>query len=36
MISFAGGDYIVVAIDKDEVVLLNQSNQKKTTLRYAP
>lgn len=35
-ISFAGGDYIVVAIDADEVVLFDQSNQKKTTLRYAP
>jgi hypothetical protein len=35
-ISFAGGDYIVVAIDDDEVVLFDQSNQKKTTLRYAP
>jgi hypothetical protein len=35
-ISFAGGDYIVVAIDEDEVVLFDQSNQKKTTLRYAP
>ncbi len=35
-LSFAGGDYIVVAIDDDEVVLFDQSNQKKTTLRYAP
>jgi hypothetical protein len=35
-ISFAGGDYIVVAIDANEVVLFDQSNQKKTTLRYAP
>jgi hypothetical protein len=35
-ISFGGGDYIVVAIDADEVVLFDQSNQKKTTLRYAP
>jgi hypothetical protein len=35
-ISFGGGDYIVVAIDSDEVVLFDQSNQKKTTLRYAP
>jgi hypothetical protein len=35
-ISFGGGDYIVVAIDDDEVVLFDQSNQKKTTLRYAP
>jgi len=35
-ISFANGDYIVVAIDDSEVVLFDQSNQKKTTLRYAP
>jgi hypothetical protein len=35
-ISFGGGDYIVVAIDDSEVVLFDQSNQKKTTLRYAP
>ena len=35
-ISFGGGDYIVVAIDDDEVVLFDESNQKKTTLRYAP
>ncbi len=35
-ISFGGGDYIVVAIDADEVILFDQSNQKKTTLRYAP
>jgi len=35
-ISFGNGDYIVVAIDSDEVVLFDQSNQKKTTLRYAP
>jgi hypothetical protein len=35
-LSFAGGDYIVVAIDDDEVVLFDQSNQKKTTLHYAP
>jgi hypothetical protein len=35
-ISFGGEDYIVVAIDADEVILSAQSNQKKTTLRYAP
>jgi hypothetical protein len=35
-ISFAAQDYIVVAIDADEVILSNQSNQKRTTLRYAP
>jgi hypothetical protein len=35
-LSFGGEDYIVVAIDADGVILSNQSNQKKTTLRYAP
>jgi hypothetical protein len=35
-LSFGGADYIVVAIDADEVILSAQSNQKKTTLRYAP
>src|SRR5271154_1816187 len=35
-LSFGGEDYIVVAIDADEVILSAQSNQKKTTLRYAP
>jgi hypothetical protein len=35
-LSFGGEDYIVVAVDADEVILAAQSNQKKTTLRYAP
>ena len=35
-ISFGGQEYIVVAIDADEVILSAQSNQKHTTLRYAP
>jgi hypothetical protein len=35
-ISVGGQDYIVVAIDADEVILSAQSNQKRTTLRYAP
>jgi len=35
-ISFGGQDYIIVAIDADEVILSDQSNQKHTTLRYAP
>ena len=35
-LSFGGQDYIVVAIDADEVILSAQSNQKHTTLRYAP
>lgn len=35
-ISFGGQDYIIVAIDADEVILSDQSNQKHTPLRYAP
>jgi hypothetical protein len=35
-LAFGGEDYIVVAVDADEVILSAQSNQKKTTLRYAP
>ena len=33
---FAGDDYNIVAIHQDEVILSAQSNQKRTTLRYAP
>ena len=36
LLSFGGEDYIIVAIDSDEVILSAQSNQKHTTLRYAP
>jgi len=35
-VSVGGQDYIVVAIDADEVILSAQSNQKRTTLRYTP
>lgn len=35
-VSFGGEDYIVVAIDADEVILSAQSNQKRTTLHYSP
>jgi hypothetical protein len=35
-ISFGGEDYIVVAVDADEVILSAQSNQKKTPLHYVP
>jgi hypothetical protein len=35
-IAFGGEEYIVVAVDADEVILSAQSNQKKTTLPYAP
>jgi hypothetical protein len=33
-LKFAGDDYIIVAIDRKEVVLSAKSNQKKTTLIY--
>lgn len=36
MLSFGGEEYIVVAVDANEAILAAQSNQKKTTLRYAP
>lgn len=35
-VSFGGEDYIIVAIHQNEVILLAQSNQKKTTKKYAP
>jgi hypothetical protein len=35
-LSFAGDDYNVIAIGKNEVVLLAQSNQKHYTLTYTP
>ncbi|HTQ51101.1 MAG TPA: hypothetical protein VMJ12_10350 [Candidatus Acidoferrales bacterium] len=35
-LSFGGEDYIVVAVDANDVILSAQSNQKKTTLPYAP
>ena len=36
MVTLNGEDYIIVAIDTNEVILSSQSNQKKTILRYAP
>lgn len=36
IVSFAGEDYNIVAITKDEVVLSARSNQKKWTVKYAP
>ena len=33
-LKFAGDDYIIVAINRNEVVLSAKSNQKKTTLTY--
>jgi hypothetical protein len=35
-LKFAGDDYNIVAIHQNEVILSAQSNQKRTTLRYAP
>ena len=35
-ISFGGTDYLVVEINQNELVLADQSNQKKTTLPFAP
>jgi hypothetical protein len=35
-LKFAGDDYNIVAIHQNEVILSEQSNQKRTTLRYAP
>jgi hypothetical protein len=35
-LTFAGDDYNVIAIDKNSISLLAQSNQKKYTLPYAP
>lgn len=35
-ISFGGTDYVIVGIDKNEVVLADQSNQKKTSLPFKP
>jgi len=36
VLKFAGDDYIIVAINNNEVVLSAKSNQKKTTLTYNP
>ena len=36
MMTFGGENYIVVAVNADQVILSAQSNQKKTTLRYTP
>jgi hypothetical protein len=35
-LKFAGDDYNIVAIHQNEVILSEQSNQKRTTLQYAP
>lgn len=36
IVLFDGDAYLIVAIDQNEVILSAQSNQKKTTLQYAP
>ena len=35
-LGFGGDDYIIIAIDQNDVILLAQSNQKKYILPYAP
>jgi hypothetical protein len=35
-ISFGGADYLVVDLDQNELVLADQSNQKKTSLPFVP
>jgi hypothetical protein len=35
-LSFAGDDYNVIAIDRNDVIILAQSNQRKFTLPYKP
>lgn len=35
-VSFGGSDYTVQDINQNEVILMDQSNQKKTTLPFAP
>jgi hypothetical protein len=35
-ISFGGTDYVVVGVSANEVVLADQSNQKKTSLPFTP
>jgi hypothetical protein len=36
VVEFGGEDYIIVAIHQNEVILSAASNQKRTTLQYAP
>jgi hypothetical protein len=35
-ISFGGADYVVAGVDQDELIIEDQSNQKKTPLPFAP
>jgi hypothetical protein len=35
-VSFGGVDYTVVEINQNELILMDQSNQKKTSLRFVP
>ena len=36
LLTFNGENYNIVAIDAGDVILSSQTNQKRTTLRYAP
>ena len=35
-VTFGGADYDVVGVDQDELILSDESNQKKTSLRFSP
>ena len=35
-VSFGGVDYVVVDVNQNELILSDQSNQKKTSLLFAP
>ncbi len=35
-VSFGGTDYVVVEVNQNELILSDQSNQKKTSLPFAP
>jgi len=35
-VSFGGGDYAVFDVNQNELILSDQSNQKKTSLPYKP
>jgi len=35
-VSFNGTDYLVVEVNQNELILADQSNQKKTSLPFAP
>jgi hypothetical protein len=35
-VGFGGVDYVIVEVNKNELILQDQSNQKKTSLPFAP